>query len=85
MSLFARKKMSTVCAYVMKAVGNCAKKFLSYFWVMCILTSFWVLRAPECWLNYFFQLLSTFFVPFKPFSVFSDVFVDFRREITEKF
>ena len=30
--------------------------------VLCITTSFQVLRAPESWSNYFFQLFSTFFV-----------------------
>ena len=30
-----------------------------------------MLRAPKSRLNYFFQLFSTFFVLFKPFSVFS--------------
>ena len=38
---------------------------------MCILTCFWVLRAPKSWSNYFFQPFSTFFVHFNPFSVIS--------------
>ena len=37
--------------------------------VLCILTRFQVLAAPESWSNYFFQPFSTFFVDFKPFSV----------------
>ena len=30
--------------------------------VLCILTSFWVLRASKSWWNYFFQPFLTFFV-----------------------
>ena len=43
--------------------------FLLKKWVKCISTSFWVLRTPESWLNYFLQRFSTFFVHFKTFSV----------------
>ena len=46
--------------------------------VLCILTSFPVLCAPESWSNYFFQPFSTFFVNFKTFSVIS------RPEINKK-
>ena len=41
-----------------------------YFGVLCISTSFWVLRTPESWLNYFFQLFSTFFVHLNHFQWF---------------
>ena len=37
--------------------------------VMCIWTSFWVLRAPKRWLKYFVLLFSTLFVYFIHFSV----------------
>ena len=37
--------------------------------VLCISTSFWVLRAPKSWSNYFFQLFSTFFVHFRKSSL----------------
>ena len=37
---------------------------------MCILTSFWVLRALESWLKYFFEPFSTFFLNFKHFQWF---------------
>ena len=47
------------------------KTILADWQLLCILTSFWVLRAPKSWSNYFFQLFSTFFVHFKPFSVIS--------------
>ena len=39
--------------------------------MLCISTSFWVLRALKSWSNYFFQPFSTFFVHFKPLSVIS--------------
>ena len=39
--------------------------------LLCILTSFWVLRSPESWSKYFFQPFSSFFVHFKHFSVIS--------------
>ena len=39
--------------------------------MLCILTSFRVLRAPKSWLKHFFQPFSTFFVHFKLFSVIS--------------
>ena len=38
-------------------------------WVLCILTSFQVLRAPESWLKFFFQPFSTFFLNFKCFLI----------------
>ena len=37
--------------------------------LLCILTSFWVLRAPESRSKYFFHPFSTFFVNFESFSV----------------
>ena len=37
--------------------------------LLCILTSFWVLGAPESWSNYFFLPFSTFFADFKPLSL----------------
>ena len=47
------------------------KKILT-FSVLCILTSFPVLRAPKSWLKYFFSaVFNLFFVHFKPFSVIS--------------
>ena len=38
--------------------------------LLCISTSFWVLRAPKSWLKHFFQPFSTFFLHFKLFSVY---------------
>ena len=61
--------------------SKCVKKLLCCCWksvmtknglcLLCILTSFWVLRAPESWSNFFSVQFQTFFV-------------DFRREISEK-
>ena len=45
--------------------------FWLYIKALCILTSFWVLHAPESWSKHFFQPFSTFFLLFKPFSVIS--------------
>ena len=42
-----------------------------YAFMLCILTSFWVLRTPKSRLNYFFSVVLTFFVHFKTFSVIS--------------
>ena len=39
--------------------------------MLCISTSFQVLRAPESWSKPFFQPFSSFFVQFLPFSVIS--------------
>ena len=45
--------------------------------LLCISTSFWLLRAPKSWLKHFFQpffsRFSTFFVNFKAFSVISQL------------
>ena len=38
--------------------------------LLCILTSLRVRHLTQSWLNYFFQLFSTFFVHFKPFQWF---------------
>ena len=46
------------------------KKFI-WGWLLCISTSFRVLRALKSWSNYFFQQFSSFFVHFLPFSVIS--------------
>ena len=35
------------------------------FHMLCISSSFWVLRAPKSWSNYFFQPFSSFLVHFK--------------------
>ena len=37
--------------------------------LLCILTSFGVLRAPEIWLKYFFEQFSIYFLNFKCFLV----------------
>ena len=46
-----------------------AVKINTHVYLLCISTSFWVLRPPESWSKYFFQLFSTFFVHLKLFSV----------------
>ena len=74
--------LTFLCSFVNKPlsrVGFVANKFLSeptqHFYenlenkLLCILTSFRVLRTPESWSNYFFQPFVPFFVHFKPFSV----------------
>ena len=33
---------------------------VEHFWLLCILTSFWVLRATKSWSNYFFSRFQTF-------------------------
>ena len=38
--------------------------------VLCILTSFWMLRAPESWLKYFFF---SCFQPLFPYCIYCDV------------
>ena len=44
----------------------------SVFGLLCISTSFQVLRAPESWSNYFFSaVFNLFLVHFQPFSVIS--------------
>ena len=48
--------------------------------VLCISTSFLVLRAPESWLKHFLRPFSTSFVHFKHFSTF---FLDFSQKIIE--
>ena len=35
---------------------------LFYYYLLCILTSIWLLRAPKSWLKHFFQPFSSFFV-----------------------
>ena len=46
--------------------------------LLCISTSFWVLRAPKSWLNYFFSAILNLFCTFQTF------FSDFTAEINEK-
>ena len=45
---------------------------------MCISTSFWVLRAPKSWSNYFFSAVFNLFCSFQTF------FSDFIDEINKK-
>ena len=45
--------------------------------VLCIFTSFWVLRAPESWLQHFFW-------PFSTFLFISNIFQWFVAEIKKK-
>ena len=40
---------------------------LFYYYLLCILTSIWLLRAPKSWLKHFFQPFSGFFVQKKIF------------------
>ena len=57
-------------------------KIKGHLKLLCISTSFQVLRAPESWLKHFFQLFTTFFVHFKPFSVISRL--KSRRKVLKK-
>ena len=63
-----RKKVNLVVANfiteneIRSAVLTLKKQELWRIQMLCILTSFRVLRAPESWLKHFFQPFSTFFV-----------------------
>ena len=49
-------------------IAECSKKLAPCPQLLCISTSFGVLRPPERWSNYFFQRFSSFFIHFLPFS-----------------
>ena len=52
--------------------------FNTLFYLLCISTSFWVLRAPEGQLKHFLQLFSTYFIHFRCF------FLDFSFKMNKK-
>ena len=52
--------------------------FAQICYVLCILISFWVLRAPKSWSKPFFRPLFNLFCSFQSF------FSDFMAEITKK-
>ena len=62
------------CLYSLQSKFSFATRQL----LLCILTSFWVLRAPKSWSNYFFSAVFNLFCSFQTF------FSDFTPEINKK-
>ena len=58
----ARDLNDTLFQTLLNFEENSLSKFFS--WLLCILTNFWVLRAPKSWLKYFFghsQMVFSYF------------------------